>query len=246
MESYLGFSAVYDKLIKEDINYEEIAEFILNEAKDRKNYLDLGCGTGSLSSIIGKHFGETYLVDLSPDMLTQAEDKFDELGIRHRSFAISMSDFSFDRTFSLITSSIDALNYLLTDEELQSFFAHVYDHLEEEGVFIFDINSAYKLEQILGNNNFVYTEEDLVYTWENYLEDDIVEMYLNFFIKTGALYERVEEVHYERVYPLEKILFHLEKAGFKEIKLSDSYGQGEIRDETERITFTVRKEVNHG
>ena len=246
MESYLGFSAVYDKLIKEDINYEEIAAFILSEAKDRTNYLDLGCGTGSLSSIIGKHFGETYLVDLSPDMLTQAEDKFDELGIRHRSFAISMSDFSFGRTFSLITSSIDALNYLLTDEELQSFFTHVFEHLEEDGVFIFDINSAYKLEQVLGNNNFVYTEEDLVYTWENYLEDDIVEMYLNFFIKTGALYERVEEVHYERVYPLEKILFHLEQAGFKEIKLSDSYGQGEIRDETERITFTVRKEVNHG
>jgi SAM-dependent methyltransferase len=246
MESYLGFSAVYDKLIKEDINYEEIAEFILNEAKDRKNYLDLGCGTGNLSSIIGKHFNETYLVDLSPDMLTQAEDKFNELGIRHQLFAISMSDFSFDQTFSLITSSIDALNYLLTDEELQSFFGHVYDHLEVDGVFIFDINSAYKLEQILGNNNFVYTEDDLVYTWENYLEDDIVEMYLNFFIKTGTLYERVEEVHYEKVYTLEEILFQLEKAGFKEIKLSDSYGQGEIREETERITFTVRKEVNHG
>lgn len=246
MESYLGFSAVYDKLIKEDINYEEIAEFILNEAKDRKNYLDLGCGTGNLSSIIGKHFKETYLVDLSPDMLTQAEDKFNELGIRHQLFAISMSDFSFDQTFSLITSSIDALNYLLTDEEIQSFFTHVYEHLEEDGVFIFDINSAYKLEQILGNNNFVYTEDDLVYTWENYLEDDIVEMYLNFFIKAGELYERVEEVHYEKVYRLEEILFQLEKAGFKEIKLSDSYGQGEILDETERITFTVRKEVKHG
>lgn len=246
MESYLGFSAIYDKLIKEDIDYEEIAAFILNEAHDRKNYLDLGCGTGSLSSIIGKHFNETYLVDLSPDMLTQAEDKFNELGISHRSFAISMSDFTFDRTFSLITSSIDALNYLLTDEELQSFFTHVYEHLEPEGVFIFDINSAYKLEEILGNNNFVYTEEELVYTWENYLEDDVVEMYLNFFIKTGALYQRVEEVHYERVYPLEKILFHLENSGFKEIKLSDSYGQGEIKEETERITFTVRKEVNHG
>ncbi|MGB4589026.1 MAG: class I SAM-dependent methyltransferase [Clostridiaceae bacterium] len=246
MESYLGFSAIYDKLIKEDIDYEEIAEFILNEAKDRNNYLDLGCGTGNLSAIIGTHFNETYLVDLSPDMLTQAEDKFNELGIRHRLFAISMSDFSFDQTFSLITSSIDALNYLLTDEELQSFFAHVYDHLEKDGVFIFDINSAYKLEEILGNNNFVYTEDDLVYTWENYLEDDILEMYLNFFIKTGKLYERVEEVHYEKVYTLEEILFQLDKAGFKEIKLSESYGQGEIRKETERITFTVRKEVNHG
>lgn len=246
MESYLGFSAIYDELIKEDINYEEIADFILKESNGTAGYLDLGCGTGILASLIGKHFDETYLVDQSSDMLTLAEEKLNAHGIRHRSFAISMSSFFFGRTFSLITSSIDAVNYILQEEEVEALFGRVYEHLDQDGVFIFDINSPYKLRHILGNHDFVYTKEDLAYTWENFLEDDVLEMYLNFFIKKGVLYERVEEVHYERVYTLEKIVTLLRKAGFKEIRTCDAYGDEPVGEETERITFVVRKEVNHG
>lgn len=246
MDSYLGFSTIYDELIKEDINYEEIADFILKESRGTKGYLDLGCGTGILASLLGKHFDETYLVDQSSDMLTLAEEKLSVLGIRHQSFAISMSAFNFGRTFSLITSSIDAVNYLLEDEEVEALFERVYGHLAEDGVFIFDINSPYKLRHILGNHDFVYTKEDLAYTWENFLEDDVLEMYLNFFIKKGVLYERVEEVHYERVHTQEKILFLLRKAGFKEVRTCDAYGNEPVGKETERITFVVRKEVNNG
>ena len=65
-------------------------------------------------------------------------------------------------------------------EDVKSCFNRVYDHLEEEGIFIFDINSYYKITEILGNNIYNYDSEEVFYTWENYLEKDIVEMYLTF------------------------------------------------------------------
>lgn len=241
MDSYLGFSKIYDELINEDISYERIAEFILQETEGRDRYLDLGCGTGNLSSLLGKNFRETFLVDLSPDMLTEAEDKFTELKIPHRSFALSMNEISFHERFSLITSSIDAVNYLLDEEDVEELFRKVYDHLEEDGVFIFDVNSAYKIREILGSNDYVLTRDDLVYTWENYYEDDVVEMSLNFFIKKGELYERIEEIHEERAYEADRLIEMLENAGFNKIILCDDYTKKPVHELTERITFIVRK-----
>ena len=241
MESYLGFSEIYDELIGEDIDYRRIASFILSETAQRNLYLDLGCGTGTLSLIVGEHFRETYLVDLSSDMLTLAVDKFTEGNVPHKAFALSMSEISFPVKFSLITSSIDAINYILEEEEVQSLFTKVYEHLEEDGVFIFDVNSAYKIREILGSRDYVYTREDLAYTWENYYEDDIVEMALNFFIKRGDLYERIEEIHEERAYEVETLVGMLEKAGFKEIIICEDYSGNSITDVSERITFIVRK-----
>ena len=50
-------------------------------------------------------------------------------------------------------------------------------------LFIFDINSYYKLSEILGNNIYTYSEEDVFYTWENSFEDDMVSMFLNVLCK---------------------------------------------------------------
>jgi len=241
MDSYLGFSEIYDELISEDIDYNKIASFILSETKNRKFYLDLGCGTGTLSTLIGGYFKETYLVDLSSDMLTRAVDKFSKLKISHKAFAISMDEIAFPVKFDLVTSSIDAINYILDEKEVGTLFDKVYQHLEEDGVFIFDVNSAYKIREILGSKDYVFTSDDLAYTWENYYEDDIVEMVLNFFVKRGDLYERIEEIHEERAYEVNTLIKMLEKSGFKVIITCEDYSENSITDITERITFIVRK-----
>ncbi|MFH5835940.1 class I SAM-dependent DNA methyltransferase [Proteiniclasticum sp. C24MP] len=241
MDSYLGFSEIYDQLISEDIDYDHIASFVLSKTPNRNLYLDLGCGTGSLSILVGREFRETYLVDLSSDMLTQAVDKFNAMRIPHQAFALSMHEIAFQVKFSLITSSIDAINYILEEQEVRMLFDKAYEHLEEDGVFIFDVNSAYKIREILGSKDYVYTREDLAYTWENYYEDDIVEMVLNFFVKRGDLYERIEEVHEERAYEVKTLVEMLKKSGFKEIIICEDYSDTPITDISERVTFIVRK-----
>lgn len=241
MESYRGFSSLYDELIHEDIDYEKMASYILQHSSGRKSYLDLGCGTGNLSLLLGRLFRETHLVDLSPEMLTLAEDKFTEAKVPHQAFALSMAEIAFGQTYDLITSSLDALNYVLDIEEVEEIFRRVYDHLEEDGVFIFDLNSPYKLREILGFQDYVYTREDLVYTWENYLEEDIVEMTLNFFIPRGKLYERVEEFHEERIYEPHIIETLLRQTGFTQVRMTEDYTEDPLTETSERITFTVRK-----
>ena len=41
------------------------------------------------------------------------------------------------------------------------YFNNVWYHLEEGGIFIFDINSYYKLKYIIGHNTFVEDRENI-------------------------------------------------------------------------------------
>lgn len=241
MESYHQFSQIYDELIREDIDYQKMADFIKSYIPKNSYYLDLGTGTGNLAVLISPIFKETYLVDLSTDMLTMASSKFQEKSIPHQAFAVSMIDINFPVKFDLITSSTDSINYLIQEDEVKNLFKKVYNHLKQNGVFIFDLNSPYKIKEILGNNDYIYNGEDLLYTWQNTLDGDVVEMDLNFFVRNQNYYERFEEMHYERSYELGEIRDWLKEANLELVSVHPGYEEGPILTNTERFVFIARK-----
>ncbi|MGL5087541.1 MAG: class I SAM-dependent DNA methyltransferase, partial [Clostridium sp.] len=119
----------------------------------------------------------------------------------------------------------------------------VKEHLNDEGLFIFDINSYYKLSQVLGNNTYTYNEEEVFYTWENSFEDDLVSMFLTFFVKKEELYERFEEEHLEKAYTEKFIENSLQKCGLKVLSKYSGYTKEEVTDKSERIMYIVRKDA---
>lgn len=142
----------------------------------------------------------------------------------------------------MITCVLDSTNYLLEEEEVLDYFIGVKNHLKDNGIFVFDINSFYKITEVLGNNIYTYSEENIFYTWENTLdEDNVVNMFLTFFVKQGEYYKRFEEEHYERAYSEEKIEELLEKAGLNVLHKYDGYSDAEVNDKSERILYVVNK-----
>lgn len=245
MESYKRLSKIYDTLIYEDIDYDKISNKILslcNEFNiDYKNYLDLACGTGTLSSKISQAFKKSFLVDMSEDMLMEAYEKLKSNRVNATIVCQDMSELNINSKFNLITCSLDSTNYIVEEEKLKNYFKGVSSHLEDDGVFIFDINSYYKLSKVLGNNTYSYDEEDIFYSWDNYFEEDTLYMSLVFFVKSGELYERFDEEHIEKAYKTEYLDEVLNECGLKVIKKFDNYGEENITDVTERITYVVKK-----
>ena len=245
--AYEEFSKIYDKLINEDIDYKKITKRILEIAKDNninmEDYLDLACGTGNVSSLISHKFNNVYLSDMYYDMLSEDNNKFIEKGINASIVCQDMTELNLMKEFDLITCVLDSTNYLLSDEDLEDYFKGIYNHLKDGGIFIFDINSYYKISTILGNNIYVHNEEDIFYSWENEFEDDIVSMYLTFFVKdkeTG-LYEKFEEEHEERGYREEFIENILTKCSLKVINKYNGYSNEDVNSKSERIVYVVKK-----
>ena len=205
------------------------------------DYLDIACGTGNVTVRIAKHFKNIYGVDLSEDMLREAFDKLKSERIKGKIICQDMTELSLNRKFDLITSVLDSTNYVTDIEGLKNYFKGVYEHLKDDGLFIFDVNSYYKLSEILGNNIYTYSEEDVFYTWENVFEDDLLSMFLTFFVKKGELYERFEEEHLERAYKESQLESILEELDFKLINKFDGYSNDNVQANSERIVYVVKK-----
>ena len=243
--AYGEFAKIYDELINEDINYDEMVDCILRICNENNiefnDYLDRACGTGKVTVRIAKHFKNIYGVDLSEDMIREAVDKLKSERIKGKIICQDMTELSLNRKFDLITSVLDSTNYVTDIEGLKNYFKGVYEHLKDDGLFIFDVNSYYKLSEILGNNIYTYSEEDVFYTWENVFEDDLLSMFLTFFVKKGELYERFEEEHLERAYKESQLESILEELDFKVINKFDGYSNDNVQANSERIVYVVKK-----
>lgn len=244
--AYKEFANIYDELIYEDIDYDEISEKIISLSNENniefEDYLDLACGTGNVGVRVGKYFKNMYAVDLSNDMLNIAFEKFKQNKIKAKVICQDMSELSLNHKFNLITSVLDSTNYITEEEDLFNYFKRVYDHLKDDGLFIFDINSYYKLSEIMGNNIYTYSSEDVFYTWENTFEDNILNMFLTFFIKNeNNLYERFEEEHFEKAYQEKDIEDILNEIGFNILGKFCGYSDLKPDNNSERILYVLRK-----
>ena len=150
--AYGEFAKIYDELINEDIDYDKIAKRIKDISEEQKiqtlDYLDLACGTGNVSLRVAKDFKNSFAVDLSEDMLREAFEKFKKEKIKSRIVCQDMTELSLNHKFDLITCVLDSTNYILKEEDLSNYFNSVAKHLKDDGIFIFDINSYYKLTPI--------------------------------------------------------------------------------------------------
>jgi predicted TPR repeat methyltransferase len=229
----------------DDFDYKAWAEYI-KEILDGKNIqgksiLEMACGTGSLTAELLKMGYSVDAFDLSAEMLSVAASKLKKFK-NYRLFNLNMSNFSMNKKYDVIVSACDSINYLLEDALVKDTFKRAYEHLNIGGVFIFDINSEYKLRKILGDNIFLEDREDVFYTWENHLDEDsgIVDFILTFFTtEDGITYQRFDEHHRERAYSSDMIMRMLREAGFDEIAEYEAFTFKEANDETQRINFVA-------
>jgi SAM-dependent methyltransferase len=244
MECYKNFAHIYDELIQGDVDYKAWGKVVLNICKDNNvnfgEYLDLACGTGNLTKEIGNSFKHTWGVDLSDDMLMEADKKLRVANIKGNLVSQDICNLDLNRKFDLITCCLDSTNYILEEKKIEKYLMGVKKHLKEHGIFIFDINSYYKLSHVLGNNIFTYDDGEVVYIWENNFEKEIVDMFLTFFVKHSGRYDRFDEEHSERAYTEKQIETLLTKCGFSILKKLNNYCDVKVEENTERIVYIVK------
>ncbi|MDN6231872.1 MAG: class I SAM-dependent methyltransferase, partial [Staphylococcus simulans] len=104
MSQYEGFSQYYDELTQ-DQPYNQWLEIIRQATSKRTSILDIGCGTGSLTTLL-TDFKSVTGMDLSSDMLAVASQKSDSV----RWIEGDMTDFELGQNFDVITILCDSLN----------------------------------------------------------------------------------------------------------------------------------------
>lgn len=248
MGAYESFASVYD-LFMDDVDYDCWVKYIEEIWKkfnvNPELICELGCGTGNITLRLAEKGYDIIGVDLSADMLSEARKKAAEKGLDVLFLLQDMREFELYGTVNSILCLCDSLNYITEDEDIQEVFDLVNNYLHPGGVFIFDLNTEYKFREIYGQNTFSQVDDDAVYIWENYYDEEekINEYYLNFFVKnSGGTYDRTQEEHYERAYSLDEIKRFIEKSGMKFEAAYDAFTFEPAREDSERI-YVVAREI---
>lgn len=246
--SYQQFAYLYDELMKEapyDQWVQFVNEILIKYDVKEKNMLDLACGTGELSIRFAKEGFHVTGVDLSEDMLAVAQAKAENEGVKIPFFQQDMADLEGQDIFDVVGIFCDSLNYLQTEQEVQATFSNVLDHLQEDGIFIFDVHSVFKINEVFINQTFALNEDEVSYIWNSFPGDfpDSVDHELSFFVldKRAGKYDRFDEFHYQRTYSIQQYTAWLEAAGFDLLEVTADFKHSAPEPQSERIFFTAKK-----
>ena len=245
MDAYTSFAQVYD-LFMDNVPYEQWCEFLCRLLKKQNiadgPVLDLGCGTGKMTRLMSERGYDMTGVDNSAEMLQIAAMQQTDVPILY--LLQDMQELELDGCVRAVYSVCDCINYVIDEEELLCAFEKVYEYLEENGVFIFDVNTSYKYTELLAKNTFAESREEGSFIWDNYYdaEEEINEYDLTLFIREkDGLYRKFAETHYQRNYAVETLQEMLHKAGFTVIAIYDDYTDAPLCQTSERAVFVAKK-----
>lgn len=243
---YEDFALIYDRF--QEIDYDEFIKFykqVFNKLDISPNcILDLGCGSGNITIKLAQQGYDVIGVDISEDMLSIAQNKAYESELDILLLNQDMRELDYPQKTDVIISTLDCLNYLTEYDDVVSTFNAVNKALDDDGIFIFDVNSEYKLSSILGNNVFTYEEDEAYCVWDcgYYPEDKICSFELNFFVKdSDEKYKRYFEYQEEKVYTIEEISNAAKETGFDIELIAGDLNFESPNNETERIFFVLKK-----
>jgi ubiquinone/menaquinone biosynthesis C-methylase UbiE len=249
-QAYDEFAAYYDRLMT-DVDYDHWAKYLLellqaNGVEPDQSILDCACGTGEITLRLHKAGYRMTGADVSERMLEQAQQKARKAGAKIAFIRQPMQSLSVHKPVSAITCACDGVNYLLTLDDVQAFFAGANRALKDSGMLLFDISSTYKLEKILGRQTFGEDDLECTYLWQNCFDEKtrLLEMRLAFFTPDGkGAYKRFDERHIQRAHSKEELTKLLEQSGFTVEGVYDAFSRNPASDHGERIQFIARK--NH-
>lgn len=244
---YETFAFVYDEIMDDQL-YDQWLSFTQRHSKGKTNLLELACGTGILALKLAQAGFDVTGLDLSYEMLSVASERFNEaFGEEDNLIQLTqgdMMDLSEVGQYDLVTCYSDSLCYMKDALEVQQVFDEVHRILNEDGRFIFDVHSPYKMEAIFPSFSFHEETEKYAFLWDSYKDDAPLSIVheLSFYVQNdNGLFERYLEDHHERTYHIDHYLMMLEAAGFSHVEVYADFTDDAPTTTSERLFFVCDK-----
>lgn len=248
-EQYAFLAPYYDAL-NSQIDYSEWAKFLKSTLSDYgvpdgAIVLDLACGTGSITIELAKYGYDMIGADISSEMLWAARNKVPAELQAGKILWIEqdMRSFELYGTVGAVVCCLDSINYITDEKELGHCFSLVQNYLDPGGMFIFDVNTPYKFENIYADKSYILQADGVYCGWENNYdkESGLCEFSLDIFVKNdNGMYKRFEETQIEKCYTDQTLRSILKENGFTVEKVVSGFDMSDYTEKDERWYYICR------
>jgi SAM-dependent methyltransferase len=245
--AYQEFACFYDEL-NGAADYDALFAYIHGELEAhevREGILaDLGCGTGELTLRLFEAGYEVIGIDQSQEMLSVLREKAEAAGAGAQLLLLQQNLLELDLygTIRAAVSTFDTLNHIGPEENFERAIERAAFFMEKGGVFLFDLNTPYKNDEILSGHQFEIETPDALCQWENRADTANHAVQLHLSIRDKLDGEIYQEQFLEYSYGMEFVTKCLQKYGFQVAKIADGENFGPVQANSQRWIFTCVKE----
>ena len=212
-----------------------------------RSLLDLACGTGDLACWFSEHGFRVMGVDSSQYMLRFGAARAESAGVNAEFAVGDMRTFETKAPFELVTCLGGSLNYLPAVRDLDSLFRVAKNALAPGKLFVFDLMTIHGLAQHEATDRVVFDNGNdiLIVLREAFSYETLVltRQYtiLRYTEKSG--WQRAEETHTLRGYPVQAVTATAAKAGFSVLHtLTPDLVSAEGQSDPDQLLFVAKRE----
>ena len=249
--TYEAMAPVYDDFTAH-LEYEEWIADILVALKRRglqgRSLLDVGCGTGKSFMPMLKRGWEITACDISPSMLELAREKAGESARLEVADMLELPRFG---EFDLVWAVDDAINYLLSPEELERALAGMRANLTTTGLLLFDVNELLAYRTFFAET-VVIERGGRRLVWNGLAAPDVApgsicESRLEVRDEDGAATDGAPAAtHRQRHFPEAEVVAAMERAGLECLDVYGIYTDGILKQPLDASTHTKAVYIARG
>ncbi len=220
--NFKKYAAYYNLLYSEKDYHKEVlyVEGLLKKNAGRKinTVLDLGCGTGKHDNILSEHGHRVTGIDISENMIKIAKIN----AAKNTEYIVGdVRDIELKQKFDAVISLFHVASYQTTNKDFTNYLKTAYNHLNDNGLFIFDFwygsgvlrdMPAVRVKR-LENERIQITRisEPVMYPDKN-----LVDVCFEIIIKNkkNSFIETIKETHTMRYWFMPEINYLAEELGF--------------------------------
>ena len=245
MSAYGALASSYDGLMA-DGAYRRRAAFLTRRLRKStvpvETVLDLACGTGTIACLLAGRGYQVIATDGSEEMLTQAAAKAAALERPPLFLHQAMPRLRLARPVDAVVSTLDSLNYLTAERDLRETFCRVRRWLRPGGLFLFDVNTPYKLRRMDGQLYMDETEESCC-VWRTFFSEkkQVCTYQVDLFrLRPDGAWDRSFEEHRERAWSEEELRRYLAEADFSSVRLTGDLTDKPPKPDEDRWQFECK------
>ncbi len=213
---------------------EKVLKYISKYHSNARTVLELGTGNGNvLINFPGKY--ELYGLDIERKYVKLTRQKLPKAHL----WTSSMHNFKINKKFDVIFSVFDSINFLKDISQWEETFRTVYNHLNENGLFIFDMYTEKVLKNNKGKPASFWSEQFGFASDEGIVEGNHLKWKFKIFEKTKGDNYRLHNFEFnERIFPSKLVESKLKKY-FNILEKRDWENMGSPNENSLRILYVL-------